>query len=259
MTVICPENMVEFAKNDSHFHRRRRALLSRIHRRYPTITEQIGFGEITIEFTRIADPDRVLDDVVAEEDRREKTTGVRLADPPHLPYWAELWDSAAVLARRFSREKILPDAHVLDLGCGMGLAGAAAAAMGARVLLGDLETTPLLLARLNTLPYADRADVRRLDWRVDRLDKQFDIILGSDIVYEKSQWAFLEPFFQIHLAPGGKILLGEPHRQTGQLFIPWIEQRNWQVTESNETALDAKRIRILELRREPLMTKENAI
>ena len=45
----------------------------------------------------IADPDRVLDAVAAEEDRLERITGKRVpSDQLHLPYWAELWDSASV-------------------------------------------------------------------------------------------------------------------------------------------------------------------
>src|SRR5207247_1894452 len=87
----------------------------------------------------------------------------------HLPYWAELWDSGLGLAQflvtntdkltRWQGDKVkqassqlvtLSPSHpvkILDIGCGMGLAGMAAAAMGAKVLLADLETHALLFAR----------------------------------------------------------------------------------------------------------------
>jgi predicted nicotinamide N-methyase len=122
----------------------------------------------------------------------------------------------------------------LDLGCGMGLAGTVAARMGMRVLFADLETPALLFAKLNSLPDAARVRTRRLDWRTDRLDERFDLILGADILYERKQWDHLEPFWRNHLAPGGTILLGEPGRQSGDLFDPWIRERGWEVQVHHE-------------------------
>ncbi len=109
--------------------RRRQRLLNRIHRRFQTVTEDIGVGAMSIRFTRAADPNQVLDDIVAEEDRREKITGVRLDDPQHLPYWAELWDSARGVAAALAKMDWSATTRVLDLGCGMGLCGATAAAL----------------------------------------------------------------------------------------------------------------------------------
>jgi predicted nicotinamide N-methyase len=223
-------------------------LLHRINRRYPTTTQRLRFGSTELDFTRIADPDQVLDDVVAAEDQREKTSGIRLTDPLHLPYWAELWDSAGGIASRLAKLNPKPGTKVLDLGCGMGLAGAAAAALGCNVLLADLESPALLLATFNCLPFASRVRALQLDWRTDRLSEKFDLILGSDILYEKSQWEYLSKFWHAHLNPRGTILLGEPGRQTGELFPAWITQNDWQISESFEpTPLRDKPIRIFEL------------
>ena len=60
-----------------------------------------------------------------------------------------------------------------------------------------------------------------------RCGEQFDLILGSDILYERKQWEYLEPFWRAHLSHGGAVLLGEPGRQTGELFLPWIAARGW--------------------------------
>jgi len=69
-------------------------LLARIHRRYQTKTETLLIGQLKIPFTRIANPDLVLDQVAADEDRREKLSGQRHeGEELHLPYWAELWES----------------------------------------------------------------------------------------------------------------------------------------------------------------------
>jgi predicted nicotinamide N-methyase len=211
---------------------RRRQLLARIHRRFETITEPLRVGAMEFAFTRIADPNRVLDQVAAEEDRRDKLAGKRRAgEELHLPYWAELWDSSLAiiefLAETLPASFDVPKLSVLDLGCGMGLTGTVAAAMGARVLFADLEPEALLFARLNAIEFEDRIRTRRLNWQTARLTEQFDLIIGADILYEKAQWPFLEPFWRGHLKPGGSVLLGEPGRQTGDLFLEWIKPHPW--------------------------------
>jgi predicted nicotinamide N-methyase len=218
---------------DARESRLRAGLLHRIGRRYETVTQPLRVGHLELTFTRIKEPDRVLDQVVEEEDRHERVTGKRRdGDELHLPYWAELWDSsfglgAHLATRRPGLQAWDRSAHILDLGCGMGLSGLVAAALGARVLLADLEAPALLFARLNALPYRRRVRVRQIDWRRDRLDERFDLILGADVLYERAQWEHLEPFWRAHLAPGGAVVLGEPGRQTGDAFPQWITSRGW--------------------------------
>jgi predicted nicotinamide N-methyase len=225
-------------------------LLWRIHRRYPTVSESLDFGAVKLKFVRIADPDRVLDDVAAEEDRREKFGAAADATTLSLPYWAELWESALALALSMcqagAQHFLAPTSNVMDLGCGMGLAGCVAARLGANVLFADLEPLALLFARLNSLPDFARVRTRRLNWQTDRLTETFDLILGADILYERAQWPFLEPFWRAHLAAGGMVLLGEPGRQTGDEFVDWIRQRGWTLTTHPET-VRGRNMRIFEL------------
>jgi predicted nicotinamide N-methyase len=212
----------------------RQRLLARIRRRYETLDETVRLGPLQLPFTRIADPNRVLDQVAAEEDRLERVSGRRATeDQLHLPYWAELWDSALGLATFLvtGQAGATGNASVLDLGCGMGLAGTAGAAAGARVLFADLEAPALLFARLNSLPFSDRVRARRVDWRTDRLGERFDFILGADILYERKQWEWLEPFWRAHLAESGSVLLAEPGRKTGEMFVEWIAARGWHLAE----------------------------
>jgi predicted nicotinamide N-methyase len=208
---------------------RRRKLLARIHRRYQTITEDVRLGGMTLPFTRIADPNRVLDEVADAEDRRDKLEGKRRpGDDLHLPYWAELWDSSLAVCEWLTQDSGLGTGDsVMDLGCGMGLTGAIAATLGARVLFADLEPDTLLFARLNAIEYLDRIRTRQLNWRTSRLTERFDLIIGADILYERAQWTYLETFWRGHLRAGGRIILGEPGRQTGDLFVEWIAPMPW--------------------------------
>ena len=275
----------------------RQHLLQRIHRSYVTTTHSVQIAGQLLPFTRVADPDLVLDEIAARADLQERLSGKREGDEQlHLPYWAELWDSAMGIAQYLVRNwdlerrgrgdagkrghgetgfaetsendpsisaspplrvSVSPLGSVsesalsaLDLGCGMGLSGTVAAMLGAKVLFADIEPPALLFARLNSLPWADRVRTRKLDWRADRLGEQFDLIIGADILYERSQWEYQEPFLSQHLAPGGTVLLGEPGRQTGDLFIEWIRERFWSLEILLETVPTRKTpVRILRLTR----------
>jgi len=226
--------------------RLRQRLLRRIEARYRVATQTVRVGALTFPFTRIADPDRVLDEVAAEEDRLEKVSGKRTdGDYLHLPYWAELWDSAAGVAGFLEHSRSICGKSVLDLGCGMGLSGTVAALLGAGVLFADLEAPALLLARLNSLPWASRVRTRQLDWRSDKLGERFDLILGADILYERKQWEHLEPFWRAHVKSNGHVLLGEPGRPTGDQFPEWIRERGWEMqTVEQPVPTRAKPIRL---------------
>jgi predicted nicotinamide N-methyase len=213
-------------------------LEQRLARQFDLVTEPIPVGPLRVQFTRVADPERVLDELCERIDAQERLTGQRISgDEMGLPYWAELWDSAIgvgqwLIKDRDARglahpEETRPPLRVLDLGCGMGLAGAVAAMLGAEVLMADIERPCLLFAQLNGLRYNPTVRARRVDWQRDDLGERFDLIIGSDVLYDKTQWVFLDPFFRKHLADGGRVILGEPGRQTGDLFLPWIEQRGW--------------------------------
>jgi len=222
----------------------RARLIARIRRRYRTLTERVVVGgPVELDFTRIEDPNRVLDEVAAAEDLRERLGAAAITqdaagrpEPLHLPYWAELWDSAMGVGRFLIAEAakergvLWPGCAALDLGCGMGLSGTVAAALGARVMFADLEAPALLFAAWNSAPFRDRVRTRQLDWRSDDLGERFDLIVGADILYERSQWEYLNPFWRSHLAPGGAVVLGEPGRQTGDRFIPWIREHGWSLT-----------------------------
>ena len=269
---------------------REAALLARIRRSYDLSTLPLQIGPLAIEFTRVANPNRVLDDVAREEDRREKITGRRKReDELHLPYWAELWDSSLGLAHYLVRQwsfsgtadsaishlaknKLFNTTsagrgdpqpvkelnhgdtssciRAMDLGCGMGLTGTVAARLGMQVLFADLEPPCLLFARYNSRHNASRCRARKVNWQTDRLKEPFDLILGADIVYDRSQWPFIDTFLQAHLAPGGAVVIGEPGRSSGEEFEPWITARGWKL--SRQTQLipgDNKPIHLLELTR----------
>jgi predicted nicotinamide N-methyase len=239
--------------------RQRARLRQRIRRLgYLDCLKSLYFNGLMIDFSHVADPDRVLDQVAELEDRRQRQQGAPTPeDELHLPYWAELWDSGLGIAQHLAAQPgRWTGKSALDLGCGMGLAGTVAARLGMRVLFADREPPALLFARLNSLADTARVRTRRLDWRTQRLRERFDLILGADILYEKQQWDFLEPFWREHLAQGGTVLLGEPGRQTGELFLDWLAARGGWAVHHHEQIVPTRQtpIRLFELSRTPPRT-----
>ncbi len=204
--------------------RERESLRQRIQRSYATIRDTVSIGPMRLDFTRVADPDDMARHMPSDTEPGQV--------PLWQPYWAANWDGSWAIAHVLLDEP-LEDRLVLDLGCGLGLTGAVAAARGARVWMVDAAQPSLLFARLNTWPWRQRVHLRRLDWRQDRLDRQsFDLIVGSDIIYDSDDWPYLEQFWAAHLAAGGRVLLGESGRRTGALFPDWLADRHWSVERS---------------------------
>lgn len=154
-----------------------------------------------------------------------------------------------VLAEELIRRRLAVQ-DALDLGCGLGLVGAVAASQGIDVFMGDAAPPALLFARLNSWPWRDHVRVRQLNWRHDQLDQCFSLITGSDIVYDRDEWPYLDRFWRRHLAAGGTILLAEPGRRSGTEFVSWIRQQDWRLEQFAVTPEAGGRpIGILELQR----------
>jgi predicted nicotinamide N-methyase len=225
-----------------------RRLLARIHREFQTVDDDVPVGTRRMQFTRVLDPDAVLDSVCQQETDRQR--GIQPKRVLRMPYWAAVWESALALAGYLAvRDAAEPMAgkRALDLGCGMGMAGAAMALLGATVTLADIETACLLFARLNTLPWEERCRVTRCDWQQDDLGERYDVIVGADVLYEVEQWPFIERFLRKHLAEGGVAIIGEPGRPKAECFPDWLRARDWQMIAS-KSAAGGREIHVYEAR-----------
>jgi 2-polyprenyl-3-methyl-5-hydroxy-6-metoxy-1,4-benzoquinol methylase len=220
--------------------RERARLLARMRRRYPLKCRVVNVSGMALEITGVEDPDQVL---------LEMEQGILAAgreEPRWQPYWAESWESAVALGNCVA-EWQLASKSVLDLGCGLGLAGIVAAARGADVLLADAAPPALLFARYNAWPWRDQVRTARIDWREDRIQRQFDLILGADVLYDLQDWPYLHAFWRQHLRPGGAVLIGEPGRRSADDWPAWAQTQGWQVVGTWTFAVGSRNVRCFQL------------
>ena len=213
------------------------ALKYRIEQYVTLNRETHELGDRSLAWYRVSDGERLLETAVARGRPAEELD----------PFWAATWRAARGLDR-FLAGQTLGGIRVLELGCGSGQAGIGAALRGARVTLTDAVGIALLVARLNAEAAAVDVAIRRLKWDADPLETlPFPLIIGSDLVYDPQLFPLLERCARAHLASGGKLLLSEPHRHTGDRFARWIVDAGWQTREHDVDLRDRRvPIRIFE-------------
>jgi len=175
-----------------------------------------------------------------------------------FPFGLMLWESAIALAQHLTQNPTLAAGKsTLELGAGLGLTGVVAASLGAIVTQTDHDAAALdacaRTAALNGITGITRTPG---DWHTWTNADRYDLILGADIFYDAENHSALLAIFDQALAPGGRILLSDPHRKNLTPFIAAAEAANWTVTRSDTTVLDLKLpaklrpIALLDLRRQ---------
>ncbi len=189
-------------------------LLPALAARYDIVRREINVGAAAFSLYAVRDTNRLVDAI----------DPATFAIDERFPYWAELWPSALELAQWVGADADMRGKAVLEVGCGLGLAGIAAAKAGANVTMTDYEEEALMFAEVNVtanLSPEERARValRHLDWRTPPSGEQYELVIGSDVVYERRNFAPLLALLRQVLVPGGYALLTEPGRRIGADFF----------------------------------------
>jgi len=137
----------------------------------------------------------------------------------YMPYWAELWPAARMLAKVLMKEPLPADAVALEMGCGLGLAGVVALWRGVEVVFSDYDASALRFAAENArINGFTKFRTLQLDWREPPADLKVSLVLGSDLTYEACNVKPIVECLRTILVPGGIGLVTDQNRIPGETF-----------------------------------------
>lgn len=152
-------------------------------------------------------------------------------DDSYMPYWADIWPAARMLARAILEADWPPNLTALEIGCGLGLAGLAALSKGIRVIFSDYDLTAVAFAERNArINKFKNFTSRPFDWRDPPDDLHVSMIIGSDLTYEERNHDALLKLFDKVLLPDGTILLTDQDRPATPAFIERLVTCGWKIT-----------------------------
>ena len=129
------------------------------------------------------------------------------------PLFGLIWPSARMLAEAMQVFEVAGK-RVLEIGCGLGLASLVMQRRGADITASDIH--PMAAAFLTeNLRLNDLAPVhfRTGDWAdADPALGKFDLIIGSDVLYERNQPGQLSRFIDAHSNDTVEVIIVDPDR-----------------------------------------------
>ena len=181
--------------------------------------ETVFLGEHTFKLDRPGDSDQMFD---------HPAVRAAYAADGHLPYWAELWPAARMLAKVVLAEpwETYPEPRqVLEVACGLGLAGIAALCRGLRVTFTDIDALAVEYAAANARLNGFRDFTTGLiDIRSPPPGLRAGILLGSDLLYEPRLIEPVVEFLDAVLAPDGVALIADPDRVSAKPFRHLLQE-----------------------------------
>jgi len=177
---------------------------------------QIKFETITV--------DQVDYEIRSLKDRQQFHDAGQLAAAVGIssatwPLFGVLWPSSRVLAARVSR-LMLGDKRVLEIGCGLALSSLVLHRMGVNItasdyhpLAGDFLNANVLGNDLPAIKYQEG------NWETENpLLGLFDVIIGSDVLYEPAMAETVARFIDRHSSNKVEVMIVDPNRGNRNRF-----------------------------------------
>ncbi|MDB4915895.1 MAG: hypothetical protein JWM95_3539 [Gemmatimonadetes bacterium] len=188
-------------------------LRAELTRRFRTTTRSLRISERDVVLFSPANADDLIseDDYVLDE---------------RLPYWADLWPSAQILANEVALMR-LAGQRVLELGCGLGVVAIGAVIAGGDVTATDYYDDALLFAQLNAVEATGKTIATRMvNWTEMPADLgKFDVVLASDVLYEHRYAAMVADAIAKTLVRGGEAIVADPGRIALDEFLEECSDR----------------------------------
>ena len=193
-----------------------------LERRFRTAETRLCIADHELSLLHPASAEDLIDEADFERDER-------------LPYWADIWPSARVLAARIAR---LPGSghKLLELGCGAGLVATMGALAGFDVCATDYYEDALRFTRVNVAQHTGNdVQTRVVDWRQMPTDLgRFHLVVASDVLYERAYGKLVARAIDVTLKRDGEAIIADPGRIAAEEFIRDAAERGLQLVSREE-------------------------
>lgn len=153
--------------------------------------------------------------------------------PAHWSLFGQVWPAGRILAEAMSRHDVA-GMRILELGCGLGLSSLVLSRRKADITATDYHPLAGTFLQRNALQN-QLPDVRfqHLDWLVpDPALGRFDLIIGSDILYERGHAQALAEVLDRHARPRAEILVTDPGRGHAGRFLRALAAQGFDVEQT---------------------------
>lgn len=159
------------------------------------------------------------------------------------PLFGQLWPSGQRLSELMAMRILPPGQRILEIGCGLALASLVCHRRGADVTASDCHPLTeaflhenLRLNRMGPLRY------RHGPWSGTgtpagyaprpAVSGRFDLIIGSDVLYERDDAGVLPQFIERHAQPVASVLIVDPDRHNRPAFARRMGRLGFELHES---------------------------
>jgi predicted nicotinamide N-methyase len=150
--------------------------------------------------------------------------------------FGNVWPSGMILAELIHVHE-LDGLRVLELGCGLGLASIVAHRRGADITASDYHPSARdFFAENVILNHLPPMAFSLCDW--EKLQPEmgaFDLIIGSDLLYEPNHPALLSAFIDLHSKPTVEVIIIDPDRRQQREFTKSMEKLGYAYTMTRGT------------------------
>ena len=172
---------------------------------YLVETATYRIGAVDYQIRSLSDRQQYWD-----PDGRAERAGISSAA---WPIFGVIWPAGIALAQEMSRFTCA-GMKILEVGCGLGLCCLVLQRRGADITASDYHPLAEEFLRFNTdLNGLAPIKFYNAPWAGPNPDLgRFDLIVGSDLLYERSHPALLTNFLACHTEPTAQVILADPGR-----------------------------------------------
>ncbi|OEU45407.1 MAG: hypothetical protein BBJ60_02305 [Desulfobacterales bacterium S7086C20] len=125
-----------------------------------------------------------------------------------FPFWVKVWEASLLLSNHLLKMDLEKKIKILEIGAGMGVTGLFLGVLGYDVTITDYDEDALALIKMNVEHNGlNNVSVRRLDWNNPDLKESFNIICGSELIYNEASIHPIIRLFKTYLRPQGTIFM----------------------------------------------------